>query len=72
MQKLRVESGSQATFAGPDLERLRAEHRELERRLDELDRHRSLTADEQRERVELKKLKLLKKDQMLVLMRAHA
>jgi hypothetical protein len=54
------------------VERLRQEHQQIERRLDELDRHLSLTADEQRERLELKKLKLQKKDQIVSLTRGHA
>jgi hypothetical protein len=54
------------------LERLRDEHRMIERRLGELERHLSLSPDEQRERAELKKLKLAKKDQMLSLTRGHA
>lgn len=49
------------------LERLRAEHRALEARLAELESHLSLTPAEQVERAEIKKLKLLKKDQILSL-----
>lgn len=52
------------------LERLRAEHRALEARLAELESHLSLTPAEQVERAQIKKLKLLKKDQILSLGRA--
>ncbi len=41
---------------------LRAEHRALEARIAELDRHLSLTPEEQVERARLKKLKLATKD----------
>lgn len=47
------------------LDRLVAEHRALERRLTELESHVGLTAAEQLERIEIKKLKLVKKDQIL-------
>jgi len=47
------------------LERLRAEHRALDVRLAELDRHLSLTPEEQVERARIKKLKLATKDRML-------
>jgi uncharacterized protein YdcH (DUF465 family) len=51
------------------LEKLRAEHHELEMRLAELERHISLTPAEQVERIQLKKLKLAKKDAMARLSR---
>ena len=41
-----------------EMTRLKERHTEIERRLAELERHISLTSDEQRERVELKKEKL--------------
>jgi uncharacterized protein YdcH (DUF465 family) len=47
------------------------EHRRLELRLTELERHLSLSPDEQRERAELKKAKLQVKDQLLSLQRAR-
>ena len=43
---------------------LEAEHLALETRLAELDRHLSLTAEEQVERAQLKKLKLAMKDRI--------
>ena len=46
------------------LEQLRAEHLHLEQRLKKLNAHLSLTPDEQLEKKEIQKLKLLKKDQM--------
>jgi hypothetical protein len=56
------------SFDGPDrdslLAQLRAEHRALETRLAELERHLSLTAEEQLERATLKKRKLLTKDRI--------
>lgn len=47
-----------------ELSRLRAEHRELEARLEELDREVYLTPDEQFERKRIQKLKLQKKDRI--------
>ena len=51
------------------LEQLRQEHARLEMRLSELERHLSLSPDEQRERAELKKAKLQLKDTILHLSR---
>ncbi len=53
------------------LEQLRSEHARLELRLAELERHLSLSPDEQRERAELKKAKLQLKDSILHLSRSH-
>ena len=50
-----------------EMSRLRERHTEIERRLAELERHISLTSDEQRERVELKKEKLRSKDRIAIL-----
>jgi uncharacterized protein YdcH (DUF465 family) len=47
------------------MEQLRAEHARLEVRLRELDRHISLSPEEQTERANLKKAKLLLKDDIL-------
>ena len=44
------------------LERLAVEHSALERRLTELESYHSLTAQEELERAQVKKLKLQKKD----------
>jgi len=46
------------------LEQLQQEHRALEMRLAELDRHLTLTSEEQAERARLKKLKLVMKDKI--------
>jgi uncharacterized protein YdcH (DUF465 family) len=51
------------------LEQLKSEHHQLEIRLAELERHLSLSPDEQRERAEIKKAKLQLKDTMLHLQR---
>ena len=51
------------------LEALKSEHARLELRLAELERHLSLSPDEQRERAEIKKAKLQLKDTMLHLQR---
>jgi uncharacterized protein YdcH (DUF465 family) len=51
------------------IEALRTEHARLEMRLAELERHLSLSPDEQRERAELKKAKLQLKDTLLHLQR---
>jgi uncharacterized protein YdcH (DUF465 family) len=46
------------------LEQLQQEHHALEMRLAELDRHLTLTSEEQAERARLKKLKLAMKDKI--------
>jgi uncharacterized protein YdcH (DUF465 family) len=51
------------------IEQLRSEHARLEMRLAELERHLSLSPEEQRERAELKKAKLQLKDSLLHLSR---
>jgi uncharacterized protein YdcH (DUF465 family) len=53
------------------LEELRSEHARLELRLAELERHLSLSPEEQRERAELKKAKLQLKDTILHLSRGN-
>jgi uncharacterized protein YdcH (DUF465 family) len=53
------------------MEELRTEHQRLELRLQELERHLSLSPEEQRERAEIKKAKLQLKDTMLHLTRAN-
>ncbi|MES1207213.1 MAG: YdcH family protein [Pseudomonadota bacterium] len=58
MEKVRVDPES----ASVQMVRLRERHGELERRLAQLERHLSLTPDEQVERIQLKKEKLRTKD----------
>ncbi len=53
------------------LEALRTQHAQLESRLAQLERHLSLSPDEQRERAEIKKAKLQLKDTMLHLSRQN-
>ena len=53
------------------LAELRTEHARLETRLAELERHLSLSPDEQRERADIKKAKLQLKDSILHLSRAN-
>ena len=60
MEKIRVDTGSAAV----QMVRLKERHGELERRLAELERHLSLTPDEQVERSRLKKEKLRTKDEL--------
>ena len=60
MEKIRVDLGS----ATVQMVQLKERHGELERRLAELERHLSLTPDEQIERIRLKKEKLRTKDQL--------
>jgi uncharacterized protein YdcH (DUF465 family) len=60
MQKIRVDLGSSSV----QMVRLKERHDELERRLAELERHLSLTLDEQVERIRLKKEKLRTKDEL--------
>jgi hypothetical protein len=66
MEKIRVDVNSAAV----EMVQLRARHGEIERRLSELDRHLSLSPDEQLERARLKKEKLRTKDR-LALLAAH-
>ena len=63
MEKIRVDVNS----ATVELVELRERHSQLERRLSELDRHLSLTPDEQLERARLKKEKLRTKDRIALL-----
>ena len=60
MEKIRVDLSSAAVL----MVRLKERHGELERRLAELERHLSLTPDEQIERSRLKKEKLRTKDEL--------
>jgi uncharacterized protein YdcH (DUF465 family) len=64
MQKIRVDLGSDSVQMVRLEERLKERHDELERRLAELERHLSLTPDEQVERSRLKKEKLRTKDEL--------
>jgi len=59
--------GDPAEGAQAEIFRLRKRHAEIEQRLVELDRHLSLTPDEQVERARLKKEKLWSKDRMTIL-----
>jgi uncharacterized protein YdcH (DUF465 family) len=63
MQKIHGDVNS----AAGELIELRERHGEIERRLTELDRHLSLTPDEQLERARLKKEKLRAKDRIALL-----
>jgi uncharacterized protein YdcH (DUF465 family) len=73
MEKIRVASqtgeGGQGDGTGSELQQLRARHDEIERRLSVLERHLSLTPDEQIERSQLKKEKLRAKDRLRLLSR---
>jgi uncharacterized protein YdcH (DUF465 family) len=60
MEKIRVDP----RLTEGEMVRLRQRHGELERRLAELERHLSLTPDEQIERSRLKKEKLRMKDEL--------
>ncbi len=63
MEKIRVDVNS----ATVEMVELRKRHGEIERRLAELERHLSLTSDEQIERARLKKEKLRTKDRIALL-----
>ena len=63
MEKIRVDASSPAV----EMVHLRERHGEIEKRLAELDRHLSLTPDEQVERAQLKKEKLRAKDRLTAL-----
>jgi uncharacterized protein YdcH (DUF465 family) len=62
MERSRVAVGVEEEMAS-----LKERHTEIERRLAELERHLSLTSDEQLERVHLKKEKLRSKDRIAIL-----
>ena len=65
MEKIRVGAQSvRSDEAGTEMAKLRARHDEIEKRLSELERHLSLTPDEQVERSQLKKEKLRAKDRL--------
>ncbi len=64
MEKIRVDANS----ASVEVVELRKRHGEIERRLAELERHLSLTSDEQIERARLKKEKLRTKDRIALLL----
>ncbi|MFQ5893343.1 MAG: DUF465 domain-containing protein [Nitrospinota bacterium] len=54
-----------------EFRQLLEEHQALERQLEELNRHRYLTADQEVERKTLKKRKLRKKDRMAAILREY-
>jgi len=66
---IEVATGGQTERNDPTTEilRLKARHGEIEKRLSELERHLSLTSDEQVEWARLKKEKLWSKDRIAVL-----
>jgi uncharacterized protein YdcH (DUF465 family) len=65
MEKIRVDVNAGAgDLTETEVAHLRARHDEIERRLIELERHLSLTPDEQIERSQLKKEKLRAKDRL--------
>jgi uncharacterized protein YdcH (DUF465 family) len=64
MQKVRAGIRVDMSSAAVEMVRLRERHDELERRLAELERHLSLTPDEQMERSQIKKEKLRTKDEL--------
>jgi uncharacterized protein YdcH (DUF465 family) len=63
MEKIRVDPEAAAV----EMVRLKERHDEIEKRLTELERHLSLTPDEQVERSQLKKEKLRAKDRLTIL-----
>ena len=64
MEKIRVDGQEGDAGTGTEAAILRARHDEIEKRLTELERHLSLTPDEQIERSQLKKEKLRAKDRL--------
>jgi uncharacterized protein YdcH (DUF465 family) len=67
ISEVRMERIRQDVGAEQEMVRLKERHTEIERRLSELERHISLTPDEQLERVQLKKEKLRSKDRIAIL-----
>lgn len=59
-----MQATRRSAISNNDLDSLRAEHRELETRLRKLDRHRSLSPEEQYEMQVIKKRKLALKDRI--------
>lgn len=72
MEKIRVAVQTGAGDEAGEVSRLRARRDEIEKRLSELERHLSLTPDEQVERSQLKKEKLRTKDRLTLLTAAAA
>ena len=72
MEKIRVAVQTGAGDEAGEMSRLRARRDEIEKRLSELERHLSLTPDEQVERSQLKKEKLRTKDRLTQLTAAAA
>ncbi len=62
-----MERSQAGVGAEAEISRLKERHTEIERRLSELDRHLSLTSEEQLERARLKKEKLRSKDRIAIL-----
>jgi uncharacterized protein YdcH (DUF465 family) len=62
-----MEKALDAQASSQELDGLKERHQHLEKRLAMLDRHLSLTLEEQAERARLKKEKLQLKDRILVL-----
>lgn len=62
MERSRADLGAEE-----EMVQLKERHTQIERRLLELDRHLSLTSDEQLERAQLKKEKLRSKDRLAIL-----
>jgi uncharacterized protein YdcH (DUF465 family) len=72
MEKIRVAVQTGAGDEAGEISRLKARRDEIEKRLSELERHLSLTPDEQVERSQLKKEKLRTKDRLTLLTTAAA
>ena len=72
MEKIRVDGQEGDVGTGAEAAGLRARHDEIEKRLTELERHLSLTPDEQIERSQLKKEKLRAKDRLARLVQLAA
>ncbi len=67
MEKIRVDVHGAGDGTEGEAAKLKARHDEIEKRLSELERHLSLTSDEQVEWARLKKEKLWSKDRIAVL-----
>jgi uncharacterized protein YdcH (DUF465 family) len=67
MEKIRADVDVDKGAAAAEMAALRERHDEIEKRLSELERHLSLTPDEQIERSQLKKEKLRTKDRLTLL-----
>jgi uncharacterized protein len=72
MEELDMELVGQLVSESPKFRMLFEEHRLLEKELDEFDKKKYLTSEEEMERKKIQKIKLAGKDEMLRLLRGYS